>query len=89
MKQFYVGVGGIIEKNGRLLVLRRSQDKDFAPNSWEPVTGRLEKEEDPEEGVLREIKEETEIEARVIMPVDTWFFYRGGKEFPMVFLAFW
>jgi hypothetical protein len=23
------------------------------------------------------------------MPVDTGFFYRGGKEFPMVFISYW
>ena len=89
MKSFHVGLAGLVEKNGKFLVLKRSTDKDFAPNSWEPVTGRLEKEENPRDGILREIKEETMIKARVIMPVDTWFFYRGDMEFPMVFIAFW
>ncbi len=89
MKSFHVGLAGLVEKNGKFLVLKRSADKDFAPNSWEPVTGRLEEEEDPEDGVLREIEEETGLKAQVVMPVDTWFFYRGGEEFPMVFIAFW
>ena len=89
MKSFYVGLAGLVEKNEKFLVVRRSADKDFAPNSWEPVTGRLEEEENPRDGVLREIGEETRIKAHVVMPVDTWFFYRGGKEFPMVFIAFW
>jgi 8-oxo-dGTP diphosphatase len=89
MKSFHVGLAGLIEKSERFLVLQRSADKDFAPNIWEPVTGRLEENENPKDGILREIKEETGIKAQVVMPVDTWFFYRGDKEFPMVFIAFW
>ena len=89
MKSFYVGLAGLVEKNEKFLVLKRSVDKDFAPRSWEPVTGRLEEEENPKVGILREIGEETKIKAQVVMPVDTWFFCRGGKEFPMVFIAFW
>lgn len=89
MKSFYVGLAGLVEKNEKFLVLKRSADKDFAPNSWEPVTGRLEEEENPKDGILREIGEETRIKAQVAIPVDTRSFYRGGKEFPMVFIAFW
>jgi len=89
MKSFFVGLTGLVERNEKFLVLKRSADKDLAPNSWEPVTGRLEEEENPRDGILREIQEETRIKAQVVMPVDTWFFYRGGKEFPMVFIAFW
>jgi len=63
------------------LVLRRSPDKEFAPNSWEPVTGRLEEAENPEDGVLREIEEEIGIKAQVVMPVDTDFFTEGVKSF--------
>ena len=89
MELFHVGLAALIERNENFLVLRRSPSKDFAPNSWEPVTGRLEQKEDPRDGILREIGEETGIKARVLMPVDTWFFYRGGKENPMVFIVFW
>ncbi len=89
MKSFYVGLAGLVEKNGKFLVLKRSAEKDYAPASWEPVTGRLEEEEDPRDGVLREIGEETSIKAQVVIPIDTWSFYRGGKEFSMVFIVFW
>ena len=88
MKSFKVGLAGLIERNEKFLVLRRSLNKHFAPNSWEPVTGRLE-EENPKDGILREIEEETKIKAQVLMPIDIWFFYRGSKKFPMVLIAFW
>jgi 8-oxo-dGTP pyrophosphatase MutT (NUDIX family) len=49
----------------------------------------LEEEETPRDGILREILEETGLKAEIVMPVDTGFFYRGGKEFPMVFISYW
>ncbi|MFW9845925.1 MAG: NUDIX domain-containing protein [Candidatus Thorarchaeota archaeon] len=89
MEQFYVGLGGIIERDGKILVLKRSPGKDYAPNIWEVVTGRLEVGEDPATGLTREITEETTLEAEVIMPVHSEFFYRGSEEYPMVFIDFW
>ncbi|MHA1224857.1 MAG: NUDIX domain-containing protein [Candidatus Heimdallarchaeaceae archaeon] len=89
MKQVYVGMAAVIEKNGKFLILKRSADKDFEPNNREVVTGRLEAEEDPAKGILREVQEETNLEVEVVMPIDTGFFYRGGKEFPMVFISYY
>lgn len=89
MKQFYVGLAAVIEKDDKFLVFKRSPKRDFAPNSWEPVTGRLEEEKNPEDGVLREIEEEIGVKAQIIMPIDAGFFYRGGKDFPMVFINYW
>ncbi|MFW9916786.1 MAG: NUDIX domain-containing protein, partial [Candidatus Thorarchaeota archaeon] len=65
LEQFFVGIGGIVEQDGKILVLKRSSEKDFAPDSWEIVTGRLEAAENPSRGILREITEETTINAEV------------------------
>ncbi len=89
MKQFYAAVGGIVEKNGSILILRRSSDKDFAAGSWEVITGRLEAEENPSRGIIREIEEETTLRAEVILPVNTGFFYRGNRDYPMIIIDFW
>ena len=89
MKQFYVGIGGIVEKENKLLILKRSPKKDVGANLWEFVTGRLEGEEDPKEGIIREIKEEVNLDVEIITPINTGFFYRGGKKYPMVFIVFW
>jgi len=89
MKKLYVGMGAALEKDSKFLILKRSDSKDFAPNAWEIITGRLEEEESPRDGILREILEETSLKAEIVMPVDTGFFYRGGKEFPMVFISYW
>ncbi|MHA3962685.1 MAG: NUDIX hydrolase [Candidatus Thorarchaeota archaeon SMTZ1-45] len=89
MKKMYVGMGAAIEKDGKFLILKRADSKDFAPGAWEIITGRLEEEESPREGILREILEETGIKAEIVMPIETGFFYRGGKKFPMVFISYW
>jgi mutator protein MutT len=89
MKQFYVAIGALIEKDNQFLVLKRSPEKDVGANLWEFITGRLEEEEDPAIGVLREVEEEVKLEVEVIMPVNTSFFYRGSKEFPMIFIVYW
>ena len=89
MKKVYVGMAAVIEKGDEILILKRSKEKDFEPETWETVTGRLEEEESPVDGILREIDEETGIKAEIIMPIDTGFFYRGGKEFPMVFISYY
>ena len=89
MKEVFVGMAAFVEKDEKFLILKRSPEKDFVPNAWEVITGRLEEEENPVKGILREISEETGLEAKVIMPIDTGFFYRGGKEFPMVFISYY
>ncbi|MHA1461494.1 MAG: NUDIX domain-containing protein [Candidatus Heimdallarchaeota archaeon] len=89
IEKFFVGVAGVLEKNGQVLVLRRSAEKDVGANLWEVVTGRLEAEENPEIGILREIEEEVGLKAEVVMPINTKFFYRGGKDFPMILISFW
>jgi len=89
LKQFYVAMGAIVESDQGILVLKRSPEKDFAPDTWEVITGRLEMGENPEKGIIREITEETDIQAELIMPVHTSFFYRGSQEYPMVFIDFW
>ena len=89
MKKVYVGMAAVIEKDGKILIMKRSKERDFQSETWEVVTGRLEAEESPVDGILREVVEETGLEVEVILPLDTGFFYRGGKEFPMVFISYY
>ena len=88
MKQVYVGMAALIERDGKYLIMKRSAERDFEPNAWELVTGRLESEESPVAGIVREVKEETCLDVEVILPIDTGFFYRGSKDFPMVFISY-
>jgi putative (di)nucleoside polyphosphate hydrolase len=55
---FRAGVGAVItDGNGKILALERSD----IPGAWQMVQGGLEDGEEPMEGVLREVEEETGI----------------------------
>lgn len=58
-------VCALVRREDRILGMKRSKTKDAAPDIWEAVSGRLEPGEDPLEGVIREIREETGLVVRV------------------------
>lgn len=61
MQQHSVSVAGVVvREDGRVLVIRRADN-----GRWEPPGGVLERDEAIEEGVRREVYEETGIEAHV------------------------
>lgn len=79
--QFLVIVSLLIENQGDFLLLKRRADKEHAPAEWEGVSGRVEYGESPVIAAMREAKEETGLTVEVIMPLDTFHFYRGiGRE---------
>lgn len=54
-----------LEKDGSYLMLHRTKKKnDLNEGKWVGVGGKLEKDESPEEGALREIREETGLTAK-------------------------
>ena len=80
---FYVAAAAFIAKDGKLLVLKRSPQRDFEANYWEIVSGRLEQDiRDVKSELLREIKEELgeNFSCEVIAPIGTYNFYRGGDK---------
>ena len=54
--RFIVAVAFLIERDGAILVLRRSRTKDHAPGEWEFGSGRVEYGEHPEDAVHREVR---------------------------------
>lgn len=77
--RFYAFVGALIWRpaDGRYLVLRRSQDKDFAAGAWECNTGRVDQGESFAEAVLREVSEELGVQVHIDFIIGTSHFYRG------------
>jgi 8-oxo-dGTP diphosphatase len=61
-----VGVAGIIPRGKTVLVLRRSLADRFLPGAWDLPGGGLEPGEPPEEGIVREVLEETGLHVRVV-----------------------
>jgi 8-oxo-dGTP diphosphatase len=77
--RFLAGVGALVLDPGSdsYLLLRRSEEKDFAAGAWECVTGRLDQGEGFEDALHREIYEELGVEAELLFMVGTTHFYRG------------
>ncbi len=86
---FKIAVEGVVEKDGLILITKRSPERDHAPGEWETVTGRVENGETLEEGVLREVKEETGLTVAVVKPFDTFHFYRGAIRDEHQGVSFW
>jgi ADP-ribose pyrophosphatase YjhB (NUDIX family) len=63
--QFFVGVHGVIASRGRLLVLKRSELANYRPGAWDLPGGHLSLGESAEEGLRREVKEETALDVTV------------------------
>lgn len=58
-QQFWVGVHGVIEERGQILVLRRAPSMTYKPGAWDLPGGHLNASETFEAGLAREIAEET------------------------------
>lgn len=84
---FVVAVAGIVFRDGRVLAMRRSPDKDAGAGLWETFSGRLEAGEQPFAALVRETMEETGLDiAYDPRPVDALTTVRG--ETPMVVLYY-
>jgi 8-oxo-dGTP diphosphatase len=58
-QQFWIGVHGVIEDQGRILVLRRAPSMTYKPGAWDLPGGHLAAIETFEQGLAREVAEET------------------------------
>ena len=86
--RFLVVVAFLIERDGRLLMLRRSATRDHAPGEWEPGSGRVESGETPQAAVHREAREETGLEVEIVRALDAFHYYRGAERVEAIGIAF-
>ena len=70
--QLKVGAGGLIEKEGKLLLIQRTQNPFI--NTWNLPAGYVEVYESPVQAVIREVYEETSLEVGIEKLVDVYFF---------------
>ena len=61
-------LGGVIFNKNKVLILQRHKDEDIFPNMWELPSGKREPLEDSYNSLLREIKEETGLDVKIIIP---------------------
>lgn len=80
--RFMVAVGAVIQhtNTGKILLIKRSTMHDFRDGEWEIIYGRIDQHEDPDHGLLREVREETGITDLTIHDILTsWHIYRGER----------
>ena len=65
MTTFYIAAHGIIWHGNKILATRRSAENDFMPLVWDFAGGKIEAGETAEEGLKREIREETGLEVTI------------------------
>ncbi len=92
--KFMVAVGAIIENTttDKILLIQRSDRLDFRPGVWEYPIGRIKQFEELDEGLKREVKEETGlVHIQIIKPINVFHFYRGKKtaENEVVGIIYW
>ena len=85
---FVVCVVFVIERDGQMLLLKRSQAKDHAPGEWETGSGGVLSGEAPLAAVIREAREETGLDVEVLGPIDTFHFYRGAERRETIGITF-
>ena len=80
--QYFLAVKGIIRRNdGKILVLKRSDKDDHKPGVWETVGGGMDREESPQEALVREISEETGLSISISSPFNVFAFKKDTGEF--------
>ena len=90
MSDFGIAVKAfILDHNGHLLLVKRSQVDPHMPNGWDIPGGRLEPGENPLTGLQREVSEEVGLDIDVLMPLEVRHFTRddGQKITMLVFLC--
>ena len=65
MKTYFV-VTGIVKNKGKVLILKKSPKDWSYPNKWSFCSGYVKEFESAEDTVLREIKEEIGLEAKIV-----------------------
>lgn len=79
--QFPLTVKSIIQKDGKILVLRRSSADDHKPGVWETPGGGIDRKESPQEAIAREVLEETGLTVKVGRPFHVFTFTKDTGEF--------
>jgi NAD+ diphosphatase len=69
-------VGAIVEHEGDIILARNSA---WPPEWYAIITGFLEKGESPEQGILRELKEELNLEGEIIEFVGVYDFFKMNQ----------
>ena len=86
---FRCAAKALIIKDKKALILKRRPNDVHKPGKWDIPGGRLEKGENPHDGLKREVKEEAKMDINIILPVEVQHFFRddGQKIALTIFLC--
>lgn len=70
--RFPVSVKGVVERDGRFVLLKNERDE------WELPGGKLEPGETIEDCLVREIEEELDLSTKVGRPLNNWVYFVNG-----------
>jgi len=67
-------VAGVVIKDNKVLIIQRSENEESYPNLWELPSGKREPLESSESAIIREVKEETNLDVKVVRPLSVFEF---------------
>ena len=71
----------VLNEKGKILALRRSENKKWYPKMWDIISGKFEKSESPDDCFKRELFEETGISIfRNIKKENPYIYKESGRE---------
>lgn len=71
-------VNGILEQDSRVFIAQRAEGKRIAPGKWHLPGGHVEFGDDPETAIVREFKEEFDLDVRVVDTFRTFSYLEYG-----------
>ena len=77
---FRCAAKALIIKDKKALILKRRPNDVHKPGKWDIPGGRLEKGENPHDGLKREVQEEVKMDIEIILPVEVQHFFRDDKQ---------
>lgn len=82
------GTKSILVKDGKILLIKRSNYDSYRSGEWDIPGGRIEEGEKIFEGHKREVLEETKLKIDIIEPVRSWIVERpDGRHVGITFLS--
>lgn len=87
--QMVVCANVFIRKDGKYLLMKRSPNKKYAPNRIHPFGGKIDQDENPYEGAVREVKEEIGINIKNLKLEAVILELTDEKDLPVNWLIFY